>query len=278
MTKKVPLFGFHIDILLYKPYASDITIDDKHGSFCINHQTTISEIWPNHMYAIRYFQTKLLIIFKSWMQNPGLQKVCPLLHNRRYSLLLTFSYEDKHKRFQRGFCNSKICTSNLIQTELHSLHKWKNLTKYESFKQRLSKLPEINRNAMLPLCLWRVLCFDISQPGPSPPLSIPATLTLLTFLPPSCLFPIPHPCSFCSSPGLLLFLYCKSVAHSYSAVLLFETRKTPTLRSKRRGVGLNSGVQGDLHHLFKILKKATLKKKKKHWKATIWLMFSKHKG
>lgn len=61
------------------------------------------------------------------------------------------------------------------------------------------------------------------------------------------LFPTSALClSLSYSPLLLLFLLCKRMARSYSIstalVFTFETRKTPTLRSKRRGVGLNSGV------------------------------------
>lgn len=132
-------------------------------------------------------------------------------------------------------------------------------------------------NTTLPLCCKSIICFDISQPGeqiPPHPCQYPSILILLTFLPPSC--PIPHLCSALSLllPPLLLFLLCKRMARSYSIstalVFTFETRKTPTLRSKRRGVGLNSGVHaGGSPPSMKILFS--------HRKATIWLMFSKHR-
>lgn len=133
LWQKVPVFGFGSNILVYKPYISDISIDDKHGSFCINH---ISEIWPNHTVCMQegIFKTKQLITFKSWMQNPVLQKVCPLLHNRRYSFLLTFFCKDKHKSFRPGFCHAKICTSNLIPKWITFIAQVKKRLKYESSK------------------------------------------------------------------------------------------------------------------------------------------------
>lgn len=58
-------------------------------------------------------------------------------------------------------------------------------------------------------------------------------------------------------PPIFLFLLHKSSVLQYQRSSIctlyshFETRKTPTPGPRSRGVGLNSGVQGDLHHLRK---------------------------
>lgn len=122
----------------------------------------------------------------------------------------------------------------------------------------LLELNTFHSNTRLLLCGQIIFYFEISQPRNVPPPHCPPylpSLILLTFLPPSC--PIPHLCSLSLLPPPLpsvpTLLICTVSAQHFDSVFTFETRKTPTLRSERRGVGRNSGVQGDLHHLYKIL-------------------------